>query len=181
MKILIVAIATVALFITACDAGKGDDASAPFASRYQPLPGGATLLTGATILTGAGTRLDNADILLKDGKIVAIAEDLDGENATVVDASGRWITPGIIDVHSHLGVYPSPATASHSDGNEITAPVTAEVWAEHSVWPQDPGFVTALAGGVTAMQILPGSANLIGGRGVTLKNVPERWQSTRAA
>ncbi len=174
MKILIVAIATVALFITACDAGKGDDASVPFASRYQPLPGGATLLTGATILTGAGTRLDNADILLSDGKIVAIAEDLSGENATVVDASGRWITPGIIDVHSHLGVYPSPATASHSDGNEITAPVTAEVWAEHSVWPQDPGFVTALAGGVTAMQILPGSANLIGGRGVTLKNVPGR-------
>ncbi len=174
MKILIVAIATVALFITACDAGKGDDASAPFASRYQPLPGGATLLTGATILTGAGTRLDNADILLSDGKIVAIAEDLSGENATVVDASGRWITPGIIDVHSHLGVYPSPATASHSDGNEITAPVTAEVWAEHSVWPQDPGFVTALAGGVTALQILPGSANLIGGRGVTLKNVPGR-------
>jgi imidazolonepropionase-like amidohydrolase len=174
VKILIVAIATVALLITACDAGKGDDASAPFASRYQPLPGGATLLTGATILTGAGTRLDNADILLSDGKIVAIAEDLSGENATVVDASGRWITPGIIDVHSHLGVYPSPGTASHSDGNEATAPVTAEVWAEHSVWPQDPGFVTALAGGVTAMQILPGSANLIGGRGVTLKNIPGR-------
>ena len=174
MKILIVAIATVALFITACDAGKGDDVSAPFASRYQPLPGGATLLTGATILTGAGTRLDSADILLSDGKIVAIGENLSGENATVVDASGRWITPGIIDVHSHLGVFPSPATASHSDGNERTAPVPAEVWVEHSVWPQDPGCVTALAGGVTAMQILPGSANLIGGRGVTLKNVPGR-------
>ena len=53
-----------------------------------------------------------------------------------------------------------------------TAPNTAEVWAEHSVWPQDPGFVTALAGGVTSLQILPGSANLFGGRSVTLKNVP---------
>jgi imidazolonepropionase-like amidohydrolase len=61
---------------------------------------------------------------------------------------------------------------AHADGNEMTAPVTAQVWAEHSVWPQDPGFSRALAGGVTVMQVLPGSANLIGGRGVTLKNVP---------
>ncbi|HXH01306.1 MAG TPA: amidohydrolase, partial [Xanthomonadaceae bacterium] len=88
------------------------------------------------------------------------------------DATGKWLTPGIIDVHSHLGVYSSPGTASHSDGNEATAPVTANVWAEHSVWPQDPGFATALAGGITALQVLPGSANLIGGRGVTLKNIP---------
>jgi len=92
----------------------------------------------------------------------------------VVDAGGLWVTPGIIDVHSHLGVYPSPGVKAVSDGNEATAPVTAEVWAEHSVWPQDPQFALALAGGVTSMQILPGSANLIGGRGVTLKNVPSR-------
>ena len=74
------------------------------------------------------------------------------------------MTPGVIDVHSHLGVYPSPDVDAHSDGNEATAPVTAEVWAEHSIWPQDPGFVRALAGGVTTLQILPGSANLFGGR-----------------
>ena len=61
---------------------------------------------------------------------------------------------------------------AHQDGNEATDPVTAGVWAEHGVWPQDPGFATALAGGVTTLQILPGSANLIGGRGVTLRNVP---------
>ncbi len=71
-------------------------------------------------------------------------------------------------------MYPSPGTPSHSDGNEITGPVTAEVWAEHAVWPHDPGFITAMAGGVTAMQILPGSANLFGGRTVTVKNVPGR-------
>jgi imidazolonepropionase-like amidohydrolase len=70
-----------------------------------------------------------------------------------------------------LGVYPSPDVDAHSDGNEATAPVTAEVWAEHSIWPQDPGFGRALAGGVTTLQILPGSANLFGGRAVTLKNV----------
>ena len=64
---------------------------------------------------------------------------------------------------------------SHSDVNEATAPARPDVWAEHSVWPQDPGFSRALAnGGVTALQILPGSANLFGGRSVTLKNVPAR-------
>ena len=106
------------------------------------------------------------------GKIIAVGPGLDAGSMTVVDASGMWITPGVIDVHSHLGVYASPRVNAHSDGNEATAPNTAEVWAEHSVWPQDPGFVTALAGGVTSLQILPGSANLFGGRGVTLKNVP---------
>ena len=84
------------------------------------------------------------------------------------------MTPGIIDAHSHLGVYASPGVDAHDDGNEATNPNTAEVWAEHSVWPQDPQFPLALAGGVTTMQILPGSANLIGGRGVTVKNVPAR-------
>ena len=78
-------------------------------------------------------------------------------------------------MHSHLGVYPSPGVTAHQDGNEITGAVRPEVWAEHSVWPHDPGFSRALAnGGVTALQVLPGSANLFGGRSVTLKNVPAR-------
>jgi imidazolonepropionase-like amidohydrolase len=125
-------------------------------------------------LTGTGERLDGADILLRDGKIVEIGTDLSADGVEVTDATDKWITPGVIDVHSHLGVYASPGTKSHSDGNEATAPVTAEVWAEHSVWPHDPGFAAALAGGITTLQILPGSANLIGGRSVTLKNVPGR-------
>ena len=170
----IVAIATLALFVSACEQGAGDDEAKPYSSRYQPMASGATLLTGATVLTGTGERLDGADVLIKDGKIQAVGENLDAGDATVIDASGRWVTPGVIDVHSHLGVYASPGTESHSDGNEMTSPNTAEVWAEHSVWPHDPGFVTALAGGVTSMQILPGSANLFGGRSVTLKNVPGR-------
>jgi len=169
-----VAIATLALFAAACEQGAGDDEAKPYSSRYQPMASGATLLTGATVLTGTGERLDGADVLFKDGKIQAVGENLDAGDATVIDASGRWVTPGVIDVHSHLGVYASPGTESHSDGNEATSPNTAEVWAEHSVWPHDPGFVTALAGGVTSMQILPGSANLFGGRSVTLKNVPGR-------
>ncbi|HNP62710.1 MAG TPA: amidohydrolase family protein [Woeseiaceae bacterium] len=169
-----VAFLTLSLLLVGCSEDVAEDASAPYASRYTPLPAEATLLSGATVLTATGERLDSADVLIADGKIVAVGTGLDAGDATVVDASGKWITPGIIDVHSHLGVYASPGTESHSDGNEATAPVTAQVWAEHSVWPHDPGFVTALAGGVTALQVLPGSANLIGGRSVTLKNVPGR-------
>lgn len=145
----------------------------PYPSTYQRVASPPVLLQHATVLTGTGARLEDADVLLRDGLVVAVGNGLDAPaDAVRVDATGRWVTPGIIDVHSHLGVYPSPGTASHSDGNEATAPVTAQVWAEHSIWPQDPGFHAARAGGVTAMQILPGSANLIGGRGVTLKNVP---------
>lgn len=145
----------------------------PYPSTYHRLPSPPVLIQGATVLTGTGTRLDGADVLMRDGKIVAVGPQLDAPaDAIRVDGRGKWVTPGLIDVHSHLGVYPSPGVKAHSDGNEATSPTTPNVWAEHSIWPQDPGFLTAMAGGVTAMQVLPGSANLIGGRGVTLKNVP---------
>jgi len=125
------------------------------------------------VLTGTGQQLDETDVLLVDGRIQSIGRALEApDGARVIDARGRWVTPGLIDIHSHLGVYASPSVRAHSDGNELTNPVTANVWAEHSVWPQDPGFTTALVGGVTSMQILPGSGNLIGGRSVVLKNVP---------
>ena len=144
-----------------------------FPSTYSPLPSQPVLITNATVLDGAGARLDNTDVLMVDGRIAAIGSQLQAPEGSVrIDGSGKWVTPGIIDVHSHLGVYPSPGVQAHSDGNEMVAPNTAHVWAEHSVWPQDPGFAAALAGGVTSLQILPGSANLVGGRSVTLKNVP---------
>ena len=96
------------------------------------------------------------------------------KNAVVIDGTGKWITPGIIDVHSHLGVYSSPSVEALHDGNEMTSPITSQVWAEHSIWTQDPQFPKALAGGVTTLHILPGSANLFGGRGVTIKNISSR-------
>ena len=142
-----------------------------YPSTYAPLPSKPTLIIHATILTGTGERLDDASLLLSNGKIAFVGKGEVPADATTIDAAGRWVTPGLIDVHSHLGVYPSPGVKAHSDGNEMTNPTTANVWAEHSIWPQDPGFSRALAGGITALQVLPGSGNLIGGRGVTLKNV----------
>ena len=149
----------------------------PYPSTYRPYPGQATAVRGVTIFDGEGGRIDNGTVLLANGKVEAIggADVAVPDGALVIDGSGKYLTPGIIDIHSHLGDYPSPSVDAHSDGNEMTSPTTAEVWSEHSVWPQDPGFSRALVnGGVTALQILPGSANLMGGRSITLKNVPSR-------
>ena len=161
------------LFIAACGDNKSEEAAIAFPSTYQPLDSEPVFIKNATILLGNGEKLNEANILLKDGKIKALGKRVKTvKGAIEIDGTGKYVTPGIIDTHSHLGVYPSPGTRSHSDGNEAVNPVTADVWAEHSVWPQDPGFVAAMAGGVTSMQVLPGSANLFGGRSVTLKNVP---------
>lgn len=146
-----------------------------YPSTYEPLPARTVVITGAMVLDGRGGSIEGGSVLIADGKIAAVGRDLEvPAGARTIDADGKWVTPGIIDVHSHLGVYPSPSVRAHSDGNEMVEPVTAEVWAEHGVWPQDPGFVRALAGGVTAMQILPGSANLFGGRSVILKPIVGR-------
>jgi len=157
---------------------KGLDPAAnkdPFPSTYRPLPGRNVALVGATVLTGTGAQIDNGTVLIKDGRIAGVGQGLAvPQGYETLDARGKWVTPGLIDTHSHLGVYPSPEVQAHSDGNEATDPNTAQVWAEHSVWPQDPGFNLARAGGVTTLLVLPGSANLFGGRGVTLRNVPGR-------
>ena len=146
----------------------------PYPSTYRGLPRENLALVGATVLTGTGQKIEGGVVIVTDGRIAAVG----GANTPVpaghkvVDARGRYVTPGVIDIHSHLGVYPSPGVQGMSDGNEATNPNTAQVWAEHSIWPQDPGFNAARAGGVTTLQILPGSANLFGGRGVTVRNVP---------
>ncbi len=145
----------------------------PFPSTYHAGPSHPTAIVNATILTAAGPEIANGVLLIAEGKVVAVGPGLAvPAGYEVIDAKGGWVTPGLIDPHSHLGVYPSPEVEALSDGNEATDPDTAQVWAEHSVWPQDPGFSRALAGGVTTLDILPGSANLFGGRSVVLKIVP---------
>jgi imidazolonepropionase-like amidohydrolase len=155
--------------------GQSPPAADPYASTYQRPPSRPTVIRNATILTAAGAAIERGAILLQDGRVTAVGQNLSQPaDAIVIDAAGKWVTPGIIDTHSHNGVYPSPAIEAVSDGNEMTNPNTAEVSAEHGIWPQDPQFELALAGGVTTMQVLPGSANLFGGRGVTVKNVQAR-------
>ena len=144
----------------------------PFESNYKPLASERTLIKSVNLYDGLGNEFSNFDVLFDNGIIEVIGKDIVDGNATIIDAKGKWLTPGIIDIHSHMGVYPAPGVRTSSDGNEATSPITAEVWAEHSVWTQDPQFSLALKGGVTAFHVLPGSANLMGGRGATFKNIP---------
>ena len=121
--------------------------SNPYPSTYKPLPSQTTVIRNATILTAAGPVIERGSLLMQGGKIAAVGQSVTAPaDARVIDAAGKWVTPGIIDTHSHLGVYPAPGIAAVEDGNEMTSPNTAEVWAEHSIWPQDPQFDLALAG-----------------------------------
>jgi len=181
----IVGAAVAAVLLTGCAATTSPPAKAaplrinenPYPSTYTRYPGAVTVIRGATVFDGEGGRIENGTVIFGDGVLMAVGDAslASPAGAIEIDGKGKFVTPGIIDVHSHLGDYPSPGTASLSDGNEATGPVRPEVWAEHSVWPQDPGFSRALAnGGITTLQVLPGSANLFGGRSVVLKNVPAR-------
>ena len=144
--------------------------SDPYPSTYRPAPSAPVVLTGATIFDGAGGRIDNGEVALANGKVVAIGRGIARPaGATIIDARGKWITPGLIDVHTHLGVYTLPQTSLDADASDVTElrdPNAADTWVEHAVRSADPGFAHALAAGVTTLQILPGSSALFGGRSV---------------
>ena len=95
----------------------------PYPSTYQPLPSQPVLITNATILTAAGDRIERGSVLLRDGKIAAVGATVEAPaDAVVIDGTGKWVTPGIIDAHSHLGVYAAPGVDATADGNEATDP-----------------------------------------------------------
>lgn len=128
---------------------------------------GDLLIRGATVLTVTNGTLQNADVLVRDGRIARIGEGLDVPSGVrVIDAEGLHMMPGIIDAHSHIGL---------SSVNESTSPVTAEVWMGFAVDPLDINLYRALAGGVTISHAMHGSANVIGGQNATLKH---RWGET---
>ncbi len=154
------------------------------ASFLTPVePGAATLIVNTTLLTAQedAPRIEQGWIRFRDGRISAMGASpppAADAGELVIDGAGKFVTPGLIDTHSHLGVYARPGVWAHADGNEMTNPITAGVRAEEAFWPQDPGIQRAVQGGVTTIQVLPGSGNLMGGRGVVLKLHPRR--SSRA-
>ena len=182
LLIILLGVWSILVAVMAAEEGATEDSAGvsppylqdPYPSTYHPIDSGPTAIVNATILDGNGGLLEEGSLLISDGKIAAIGRDIDiPDEVSVVDADGKWVTPGIIDIHSHIGVS-GRQHPTFSDGNEMTGPNQSRVWVEHSLWPQHPGFVRALAGGVTTLQILPGSGNLFGGRSVIVKNVPAR-------
>src|SRR5580700_2557464 len=129
-------------------------------------------LKGGRILTAAGAIYDPSVLVIADGKILEVGpsgKTSVPKGAHVVDASGKVIIPGLVDSHSHLGVYSRPAVEANSDGNEMTGPVQGIVRALDALNPFDPGIRMANAGGVTAANIMPGSGNVIGGQTIYVK------------
>ena len=144
----------------------------PFPSTYQPGPRSDVLIIDATVLDGAGRRLDHGEVLVRGGRIVAVAPTIAGiAGVRVIDANGRWVTPGIIDVHSHDGTYVEPLTdidRDSSDVAELADPNAADTRIETAIDVQDTAFYHALESGVTTVQVLPGSDPIFGGHAVLL-------------
>jgi imidazolonepropionase-like amidohydrolase len=131
----------------------------------------STAITGGRVVPVAGQPIDGGTVLLDAGKIVAVGgPDVTVPDGTeVVDASGKWVLPGFIDAHAHVGVHEEAEGWAGSDVNEMTRPVTAYVRALDAINPAEQGFRDAIGGGVLAVNINPGSGNPIGGQTAAVK------------
>jgi imidazolonepropionase-like amidohydrolase len=132
---------------------------------------GSTLYFNATIHTGTGEKpLENAYLLVRAGKIEGIGTGKPNAAAdTQVDLKGAVVIPGMVDTHSHIGVWSKPGVSANSDGNEMSGPVQSGVRAIDAINPDDPGIRMATAGGITTANIMPGSGNVIGGETLYVK------------
>ncbi|MFX0539226.1 amidohydrolase [Ornithinimicrobium sp. Y1847] len=129
-------------------------------------------LVGARILSIADDPLERGTVLVRDGKIEAIGgvEDVEvPDDAQVIECEGRWLLPGLVDAHVHLGVWEEGEGWAGQDTNEMTDPVMAAARAIDAINPREQGFDDALMGGITTVNITPGSGNPIGGQAVALK------------
>lgn len=127
------------------------------------------LIKNAKIITMADKDFDPGDILVKDGKIAAVDDNIVADGAEVFDAKGFTVIPGIVDAHCHVGMWEDGIDKEGADGNEMTNPVTPELRAIDAINPLDRCFREALEGGVTTVVTGPGSSNVIGGQFVAMK------------
>jgi len=131
-------------------------------------------ITNGTILTITQGTITDGTVLIEDGLIQAVGKDLEiPDGATIIDAAGKTVTPGLIDAHCHVGLFPDGIGWEFSDGNECTDPITPHLRAIDAVHPDDQAFPELVAAGVTTVCTGPGSGNLIGGQWACLKTPPK--------
>ncbi len=156
----------VALLCTPANAATEKDSPA-WISPEEPKP---LAIVDTTIITVSGPVIHHGTVLLRGGKIAAVGRNVDvPDEARVIKGEGMYVLPGLVETHSHLGVYALPEVAPHADGDEWTDPITPHVRALDAVHGGDPAIERAVSGGVTTVQVLPGSANVVGGQSVILK------------
>ena len=127
-----------------------------------------TAFTNAHVVPVESAPFDGV-LLVEDGRITALGADVEvPAGADVVDCGGRWLLPGFVDAHVHLGMHAEGGVGSTADVNEMTDTVMAGVRAIDAIDPNEPGWRDALAGGVTTVNVNPGSGNPIGGQAVAL-------------
>jgi imidazolonepropionase-like amidohydrolase len=133
--------------------------------------GNSIAITGGRVVPIEGDPIDDGTVLVADGKIAAVSGPgfKVPPGADVVDAAGKWVLPGFIDAHAHLGVYEEGEGWAGTDSNELTGPVQAHVRVVDAINPADEGFRDAIAGGVLAVNINPGSGNPIGGQTAAIR------------
>jgi imidazolonepropionase-like amidohydrolase len=143
----------------------------PGAAGVSPPADRPVAYKGARIHTAAGGPLDAGVLVVHNGKIVAVGgpDTPIPAGAAVVDLTGKTIIPGLVDTHSHVGIWPRPHVPAHNDGNEGSGAVQSGLRAEDAILPGDPGIRMAVAGGVTTANIMPGSGNVIGGQTLYVK------------
>jgi imidazolonepropionase-like amidohydrolase len=131
-------------------------------------------ITNATVMTITHGTLEPGTVLVEGGRIVAVGESVTiPEDAERCDAEGKVVMPGLIDAHCHVGLWPEGVGWDHSDGNEMTDPITPHLRALDALHPEDPAFKELVAAGVTTVLTGPGSGNLIGGQWVCVKTAPK--------
>jgi imidazolonepropionase-like amidohydrolase len=131
---------------------------------------GSVAIVGARVVPVASEPIENGTVLVEDGIITRVGADVAvPAHLPVVDAAGRWLLPGFIEAHGHVGIHEEANGAAGNDTNEMTDPVTAGVRAIDAVDIDDEGFRDALAGGITSVVVKPGSGNVIGGQTVAIK------------
>ncbi|MDR2176217.1 MAG: amidohydrolase, partial [Synergistaceae bacterium] len=134
---------------------------APLAEKY---------LVGGTVLTGRGERIENGAVVFGGGKVARVGTGIPiPGDAEVYDCAGKVVTPGLIDAHVHMGAYNEGFPENMQDANDMVEPVVPQLRILDALYPGDTAFSDALAGGVTCVQTLPGSGNVIGGQGAIVK------------